>query len=124
MGAFNLRAAQDTSPVQRGLGRFRLLAKSSGSPTFDLTLYDYTPQQPYNYVNAAQWLLLSANIPSVTAQDFRAEFYDLGGSFNGPRIVELDAFASVPEPTVAALVVAGLFATYYNKRLVLRKDLN
>jgi len=118
VGSFNFRAAQDTSPVQRGLARFRLLAKSSGSPTFDLTLYDYVPQQPYNYVNSNQWLLVSANIPSVTAQDFRAEFYNLGGAFSGPRIVELDAFAPVPEPTVAALFAAGLVVFARNLRSV------
>lgn len=116
LGSFKLYAAEDNPPIQRHINRFRLLAKSEGSPTFDLTLYDSTPQTPYDYVNAAQFLLIDATIPAVTAQEFRAEFYDRGGTpFGGPRVIELDAFA-VPEPTVVTLLSFGALAWWLSKR--------
>jgi hypothetical protein len=108
MGSFNFHASEDLAPLQRAVARFRLLAKSANSATFDLVLFDHTPQQPYNWVDQSQYLLLSETISPVTAKDFRAEFYDLDGTpYGGPRVVELDAFAPVPEPTAGLLAVAG-----------------
>lgn len=121
LGSFSFYASEDLSPLQRAVARFRLLAKSANSATYDLTLYDYTPQQPYNWVDQSQYLLLTANISAVTAQDFRAEFFDLGGSFNGPRIVELDGFAPVPEPTSLILFAAGMLVIARNRKWVANK---
>lgn len=95
--AFRLFASGDGGgTANREFGQFRLLAKSPGSATFDLVLNTFTPPHPYVFLDKASALLLERNIPSTTAQDFRAEFTNWGGSpllYNGPRILELDAFA-------------------------------
>lgn len=102
---------------QREFDRFVLKARSPGSPTFDLVLYDYTPTHPYTFLDAPSLLLLSTEITAVTAQEFRAEFVQSTAlsPYNGPRIVELDAFGSVVSPPPAApkdfLAVDGLLAT-------------
>lgn len=118
IGSFNLFAQADGDPTfQREMGRFRLQAKSPGSLVFDLTLYDAVITRPYNYLDVSQSLLVSATIASVTAQEFRAEFYDVGGTpYGGPRVIELDGFAPVPEPTSATLLLAGVVVLSRGRR--------
>lgn len=102
---------------EREFARFVLKAKSLGSTNFDLVLYDYTPTHPYTFMDTASVLLLSNAIPAVIAQEYRAEFVQFmaGRGYDGPRIVELDAFGSVvSEPPAAPkdfLAVDGLLAT-------------
>ncbi len=83
---------------QREFDSFKLLAKSPGSLTYDLTLIDFTPTHPYTFLDAPNLFLFEANLGGVTAQEFRAEFaqYTAGYCCDGPRIVELDAFG-VPD---------------------------
>jgi len=89
---------------EREFDRFVLKTRSSSSADFDLVLYDYTPTHPYTSLDAATGLLLIGDIDPVTAQDFRAEFTQFrsgrpDGNYDGPRIIELDAFsADVPVP--------------------------
>jgi hypothetical protein len=118
IGSFKLHAAADGNPTfQREIARFRLLAKSSGSTGFDLTLFDVTLDRPYTYLDAATYLLIQATISPVTAQQFRAEFFDVGGTpFGGPRVIELDGFAPVPEPTVMALLMSGAVVIWRFRR--------
>ncbi|HEX5220223.1 MAG TPA: PEP-CTERM sorting domain-containing protein [Verrucomicrobiae bacterium] len=120
VGSFKLYAAADGDPsFQREIARFRLLAKSPNSATFDLTLFDVSPDRPYTYLDVSTYLLIQANISAITAQEFRAEFFDVGGTFfGGPRVIELDAFAPVPEPTVIALLVGGAFVMWRSRRSV------
>jgi hypothetical protein len=84
---------------QREFQHFTLRAKSPGSPTYDLTLVDYEATHPYTFVGPFGFLI-DEIIPAVTARQFRAEFlqYTAGLGFDGPRIVELDAFG--PQPPV------------------------
>lgn len=118
IGSFSLHAAADGNPTyQREIARFRLLAKSANSSTYDLTLFDAEPARPYTYIDFATLLLIHADISAVTAQEFRAEFYDVGGTpFGGPRVIELDGFAPVPEPTVAALLLGGALVALNPRR--------
>ena len=89
--SFALYAANDAINDNREFATFRLLAKSPGSSTFDLTLYVFSPTHPYTYLNPTTRLLAFADIATTTAQEFRAEFLNLNGR-PAPRILELDAF--------------------------------
>ena len=119
--SFNLFAFGDGAIFgnEREFSSFTLKAKSSpSSPTYDLILYSTILTHPYTFIDAANYALISANITAVTSQDFMAEFtqFDGGRGFDGPRIVELDAFATqVPEPTVIGL--ACLSAIFLRKRI-------
>ena len=117
LGSFNLHAQADGDPTfQREIARFRLLAKSAGSSTFDLVLFDVTPTRPHTYLDPSIHLFIQGNL-SVTAQEFRAEFFDVGGTpYGGPRVIELDAFAPVPEPTVIALLASGALVMWRARR--------
>ncbi len=100
--SFRLFAAGDGNTA-REFSQFRLLAKSLGSNTFDRVLFTYVPpRHPYEFVNAADALLLANNVTETTAQEFRAEFTKLSGlpyNYNAPRIIELDGFGVAPTPT-------------------------
>lgn len=77
-------------------------AKSPGSTTFDLPLITFTPTHPYTFLDNE--LIIDTEIKPVVASAFRAEFlqYTAGYGFDGPRLVELDAFDTRPlvRPTV------------------------
>ncbi len=123
--SFNLFAFGDGPDYgnEREFDSFTLRAKSSpSSSTYDLMLYSTSLAHPYNFIDAANYALISANITAVTAQDFKAEFVQINGGrgYDGPRVVELDAFAvQVPEPTVISL--AGL-AVLCLRRSLFRKQ--
>jgi hypothetical protein len=94
--SFRLYAAGDgpTYANQREFAEFNLYAKSVGSGVFDRLIYRYSANRPYNFLKFSDVLLTEANIDPVTAQEFRAEFIASGKpALNGPRILELDAFA-------------------------------
>jgi hypothetical protein len=94
--SFRLFAYDDPGTMDRGMGFFRLTAKAAGSQTFDTVLFEFTPSHPYHYEDAANHLLIAANVKAINAQEFKAEFTTWNGqsgpSANGPRIVELDGF--------------------------------
>jgi hypothetical protein len=99
--AIRLFAAGD-GPIynnEREFTEFTLRAKSPGSSEFDLVLAHSTPSHPFSLLDPATYALLDMQIPTTTAQEFRAEFVQFNGfrGFDGPRIVELDAFGSIPE---------------------------
>ncbi len=76
---------------QREFTTFTLKAKSPGSATFDLTLLTFSPPHPYQFLHRPSHWILDQAIPTVEAQEFRAEFLQYsGGGYNGPRIIELD----------------------------------
>src|SRR5207253_11247287 len=56
----------------------------------------YTPTHPYTFNDALN--LISTSIPATEAQYFRAEFvqWNAGRGFDGPRILELEAFGPSP----------------------------
>lgn len=123
--SFNLFAVGDGPDYgnEREFDSFTLRAKSTPSSlTYDLVLYSTALNHPYTFLDAANNALISANITAVTSQDFMAEFVQFNGGrgYDGPRVVELDAFAvPVPEPTVVSL--AGM-AFLLLRRSLLRKQ--
>jgi hypothetical protein len=93
--SFHLHAQGDGADVDNGreFDRFTLKTKSPGSSSFDRVLYTSTFQHPFRFKDYSQRLLVAANVPSVVASEFRAEFTDRGNRFwSGPRIIELDGF--------------------------------
>lgn len=108
---------------EREFDSFTLRAKSSpSSSTYDLVLYSATFTHPYILLDPVNYALISANITAVTSQDFMAEFVQHygGRGYDGPRVVELDGFATVvPEPTVVSL--AGVAIIFLRGRM-LRKN--
>ncbi len=94
--SFRLYAAGDgpTYANQREFAEFNLYAKSVSSGLFDRLIYSYSANHPYNFLKFSDVLLTEANVDPVTAQEFRAEFIATAApALNGPRILELDAFA-------------------------------
>jgi len=82
---------------ERGFSRFTLLARDLGTGVFDARL-EFSPDNPYDHIGISS-LLMSEEIPPVTARQFRAEFVQFGDRSpgqRGPRIVELDGFAPKP----------------------------
>lgn len=108
--SFNLWATgsenHPVDPTQREMAKFRLLAKSSGSATYDLILYTFTPSLPYKWVDNVNGLLISSDIKPVTAREFRAEFinHQVGSGQSGPRVIELDGFDEFIGPTASIRV--------------------
>jgi hypothetical protein len=82
---------------------FKVMAKSPGSATYDITVVDYTATHPFAFLAAGSWLIVDEVVAPVTARQFRAEFTQAdsgtGSGFDGPRIVEIDGLP-VPRPTV------------------------
>jgi hypothetical protein len=79
---------------EREFDSFTLKTKSPASTNFDVTVFTFVPQHPYNVLDPATSLILETNVPVFTAQEFRGEFVQFNGhrGYDGPRIVELDAF--------------------------------
>jgi hypothetical protein len=103
---------------EREFSHLTLRAKSPGSAIYDITVLDYTPTHPYTFVGG-NYLLIDQEIPAVSSHSFRAEFtqFDTGSGFDGPRIIELDAYGPPPpvittQPTSVTLNFAmpALFA--------------
>jgi hypothetical protein len=84
---------------QREFSRVVLRAKSPGATVYDQVLVDYTPTHPYTFAGPFN-LLLDQTVSPVVSKSFRAEFtqFDTDGPFDGPRIIELDAFPPLPPP--------------------------
>jgi hypothetical protein len=80
----------------REFNKLTIKAKSPGSSTFSLPVITFTPTHPYTFFDND--LILDAEITPMVASAFRAEFtqYTAGFGFDGPRIVELDAFDTRP----------------------------
>jgi hypothetical protein len=86
---------------------FALFASSLNNGIYDVTLIPETPVT----VEDGSGTMFSFTAPTVLTS-FQAEFW--GGSGSGPRIIELDAVAAVPEPSslvaFCGLGAIGLFA--------------
>ncbi|HKQ39366.1 MAG TPA: hypothetical protein VJ063_14905 [Verrucomicrobiae bacterium] len=88
--SFKLYAYGDGASGNREFQTFTLKAKSPGSPTFDLTLFTFTPTHPYRFTQGIDRFLLQANVPKTAASEFRVEFVQYRF---GPRIAEIDGFS-------------------------------
>ncbi|HBG28113.1 MAG: hypothetical protein A2Y10_00875 [Planctomycetes bacterium GWF2_41_51] len=99
VAAFNVKATHDsaTAPINpngRAMKHLTVKAKSIGSSTYDLTLYNADVAVPYNAPYDANVLDLWINLPApVTAREFRAEF--TGNDSYGVRINELNAIGYI-----------------------------
>lgn len=89
----------------REFNTMTLRAKSHGSSNYDLVVATFTPSHPYTFLDHD--LILDTEISPIQASAFRAEFvqYTAGLGFDGPRIVELDAFET--RPLLMPVVVSG-----------------
>jgi hypothetical protein len=108
---------------QREFGHLQIWAKATPASSFSIPLVSFTPTHPYNSINAQSGLILDARISPVTAQVFRAEFTHWAAGFKGydaPRVIELDAFPPVPEPTAKTLLGASLCAIGF-ARIILKR---
>ena len=87
------------------MSRFTLLASDDGGVTYSpLAMANLSSSYLTNY---GYWgLLVSAEFPEVTAQDFRLEVVRFNTT--GPRIVEFDGIAAAPEPGTLALLWIAL----------------
>jgi hypothetical protein len=108
------RGDNDTS--FRTFSKFTLKVKSSGSSTFDATVFTWNPAVPFIILDRTNWLILDTNVTAFTAREFRAEFQAVDG---GPRVMELDAFGPPPsaipvivEDPLAATAWVGQTATF------------
>jgi hypothetical protein len=101
---------------QREFASFTLKTKSAGSPNYDVTLLNYVPTHPYQFLDATTFAIVDAALQQVTGQEFRAEFVQHNSSwgFNGPRVMELDAFASVPEITPSIITQPASATAVHN----------
>lgn len=92
--SFVLRAGHDAGLLRRSFRQFRLFGYDAETEAFEL-LYEFEPPLPYGGGAEQNQLLFCANLPETTARRFRAEFVQHGGgSFSGPRVIELDAFST------------------------------
>lgn len=99
--SINVNATHDSSSVPppgiamgRAMNHLKIKAKSIGSSTFDLTLYDADVAVPYNAPYDVNVLDLCINLPTpVTSNEFRAEF--TGNDAYGVRINELNAIGYI-----------------------------
>jgi len=89
----------DGDTTTREFSKFVLKIKSSGSSTFDQTVFTWNPPLPLVQLDTSSWMVLNTNISSFTARAFRAEFTAISG---GTRIMEMDAFG--PPPTEPAKI--------------------
>jgi PEP-CTERM motif len=117
LSSFNLYANHDGPPFdanERGFSRFTLMARNPATLQFE-PLYTYVPTNPYQFIGP-DFLLVSAVVPPIVAQEFRAEFVQYGDrtpTARGPRIDELDGFGTVvPEPSAFALGGLGFIALF------------
>jgi hypothetical protein len=96
---------------EREFSHFTLRAKSAGSLTYDVTVLEYSPTHPYTFIGG-NGLIIDQSVAPVFSHSFRAEFtqYDTGSGFDGPRIVELDAFG--PPPPVITAQPQGVVVNY------------
>lgn len=105
----------------RGFSLFVLYAKRSGSDVFE-RIFEFTPANPYGGGAEGNMLALTANIDPVEAQEFRVEFVqygDISPTASGPRIIELDGFAT-PLSDRNPIVLVPALLTSFNYQALLR----
>jgi hypothetical protein len=91
VNTLRLQMNQDPEPEPaRAINYFKMLAKSLGSDTYDIVLYEQAIQTPYELTDIAMDVMFP-----IVAQDYRVEF--TGNDAQGPRIQELSATGTFEE---------------------------
>jgi hypothetical protein len=106
--SFNLFAAHDSAGLNRSFSYFELYYKDSANKWQNM--FKSNVDVPYTFIDDKMSLLFSEKVTSVTAQTFRANFWQTEGTLSdlGPRVIELDGFSKVvPEPISSALFILG-----------------
>ncbi len=123
--SFHLFAVHDGPPFDaryRGFSRFVLYAKRSGSDSFE-QIHEFSPSNPYGGGEQGSFLTLAANVASIEAQEFRAEFVQYGDiepRASGPRIIELDGFGEALPSERNPIVLVPALLTSFNYQALLR----
>ncbi len=102
---FHLLAAHDGNSLQRAFSTVSIYGWNSATSTFDLW-FSLNPNLPYGDGTYGGGTIFNnlldrcATVPALVTDRFRAEFtQEGGGPFGAPRVVELDAFGSVVQPS-------------------------
>lgn len=116
VGRVALWAEHDSGSYGRSFNRFSLEAWDG---TGYFTVLDTPIALPYTYAHGVQGLVIDAVLSTpVTASRFMASFYQ-GTEVawaSGPRVLELDAFGPVPEPSSIAALAIGLLSLAGTRR--------
>jgi len=118
LGSFKLYAAHDGGTNARSFDHFSLLAKDPDNGVWN-EIYSTDVAVPYTYINAGEGFLIEHTFSAaITAQEFKASFRQHTAIFwaSGPRVIELDGFAAVPEPATIAMLSIGSLALVRRKK--------
>ena len=108
VGSFHIFFQRDGNSVDRAAATFHLLADTDNNGSYETALFAGPMPVVYSGTDADIILTLAA---PVTAPKFRLEVTPTyTTAFPGPRVYELDAFESVPEPSTLALLGVGLLS--------------
>jgi hypothetical protein len=102
------------SPVSRSISQVNLYSRMNPPAPGD----SWSAGEMFYSGNITQppddWVRMSVDLSApITGQYFRGEFFqaaDLGDPFQGPRVIELDAFTPTPEPGTIGLTLLALGA--------------
>jgi hypothetical protein len=101
---FRLFARGDLGTDYRDFNQFTVKCKTGGSSTYNTTLFSFTPNHPYTFLDPVSYLVFQTNLSiAITAQDFQAEVI---GRNAGARVIELDAFGVPPPPSILTPPIA------------------
>ncbi|MEW6306885.1 MAG: hypothetical protein AB1705_25765 [Verrucomicrobiota bacterium] len=120
--SFSLSASYDLpSPPQRAFSTVRLFGWDAASASWTL-LFEHDPV--YDAGPFGNTLYLSANLPPMQTDQWRAEFVQAGGmSFSGPRVWDLEGYAQAFPQAVQIDIKPGVSPNEINLKAKGKTDL-